>query len=51
MASRIRDDCARELTVALLAGEFTMEYKMHAPVLPNIQKDMVEAYRKKQLSK
>jgi elongation factor G len=33
------------------AGEFTMEYKMHAPVLPNIQKDMVEAYRKKQLGK
>ena len=26
-----------------------MEYKTHAPVLPNIQKDMVEAYRKKQL--
>ena len=49
---RIRDDCiSDELTFALLAGEFTMEYKMHAPVLPNIQKDMVEAYRKKQLSK
>ncbi|GHJ87056.1 hypothetical protein NliqN6_3458 [Naganishia liquefaciens] len=32
-------------------GEFSMEYKTHAPVMPNIQKDMVEAYRKKQLSK
>lgn len=30
-------------------GEFTMEYKTHAPVLPNVQKDMMEAYRKKQL--
>jgi len=47
----IRDYCIRTLTVTWLAGEFTMEYKMHAPVLPNIQKDMVEAYRKKQLSK
>lgn len=32
-------------------GEFSMEYKIHAPVLPNIQRDMIEAYRKKQLSK
>ncbi|KAJ9116547.1 Elongation factor G, mitochondrial [Naganishia onofrii] len=32
-------------------GEFSMEYKTHAPVMPNVQKEMVEAYRKKQLSK
>ncbi|EJT98077.1 elongation factor G mitochondrial [Dacryopinax primogenitus] len=28
-------------------GEFSMEYKTHLPVMPNIQKDMVEAYKKK----
>ncbi|KAL0066227.1 Elongation factor G, mitochondrial [Marasmius tenuissimus] len=27
-------------------GEFSMEYKTHMPVLPNLQKDMEEAYRK-----
>lgn len=27
-------------------GEFTMEYKNHMPVLPNVQKDLEEAYRK-----
>ncbi|KAF8509856.1 elongation factor G, mitochondrial [Hysterangium stoloniferum] len=27
-------------------GEFSMEYKTHQPVLPNIQKEMEEAYRK-----
>lgn len=27
-------------------GEFSMEYKMHQPVLANIQKEMEEAYRK-----
>ncbi|KAG2153768.1 P-loop containing nucleoside triphosphate hydrolase protein [Suillus bovinus] len=27
-------------------GEFTMEYKNHMPVLPNIQKELEEAYRK-----
>ncbi|EAL21709.1 hypothetical protein CNBC5730 [Cryptococcus deneoformans B-3501A] len=32
-------------------GEFSMEYKNHQPVLPNIQKEMAEAFRKKQLSK
>ncbi|KAJ9093766.1 Elongation factor G, mitochondrial [Naganishia cerealis] len=32
-------------------GEFSMEYKTHAPVMPNVQKEMVEAYRKKQLAK
>ncbi|EJT50350.1 elongation factor g 1 [Trichosporon asahii var. asahii CBS 8904] len=32
-------------------GEFSMEFKNYAPVLPNVQKEMVEAYRKKQLSK
>ena len=32
-------------------GEFSMEYKKHAPVLPFVQKEMMEAYRKKQLSK
>ena len=30
-------------------GEFSMEYKRHAPVLPFVQKDMVDAFRKKQL--
>jgi len=33
------------------AGEFSMEYKKHAPVLPYVQKEMMEAFRKKQLSK
>ncbi|KZT55585.1 putative nuclear condensin complex protein [Calocera cornea HHB12733] len=28
-------------------GEFSMEYKNHMPVLPNIQKEMNEAYKKK----
>lgn len=32
-------------------GEFTMEYKHHAPVLPSVQKEMVEDYRKKQLAR
>ncbi|KAG9123710.1 Elongation factor G, mitochondrial [Ceratobasidium sp. 392] len=32
-------------------GEFSMEYKTHQPVLPNVQKDMIDAYRKKQLEK
>lgn len=27
-------------------GEFSMEYKTHLPVLPNVQKDMEEAYKK-----
>ncbi|KAG1729216.1 P-loop containing nucleoside triphosphate hydrolase protein [Suillus paluster] len=27
-------------------GEFSMEYKNHMPVLPNVQKDLEEAYRK-----
>ncbi|EDR02252.1 uncharacterized protein LACBIDRAFT_309922 [Laccaria bicolor S238N-H82] len=27
-------------------GEFSMEYKHHMPVLPNLQKDLEEAYRK-----
>ncbi|KZT03073.1 elongation factor G mitochondrial [Laetiporus sulphureus 93-53] len=27
-------------------GEFSMEYKNHMPVLPNVQKEMEEAYRK-----
>ncbi|KAG1878320.1 P-loop containing nucleoside triphosphate hydrolase protein [Suillus subluteus] len=27
-------------------GEFTMEYKNHMPVLPNVQKELEEAYRK-----
>jgi elongation factor G len=35
----------------LAIGEFSMEYKRHAPVLPNVQKEMMEAYRKKILSK
>lgn len=32
-------------------GEFSMEYKSHAPVMANVQKDMVDAFRKKQLGK
>ncbi|CAE6517454.1 unnamed protein product [Rhizoctonia solani] len=32
-------------------GEFSMEYKMHQPVLPNVQKEMIDEYRKKQLEK
>ncbi|ORY27332.1 elongation factor g 1, mitochondrial precursor (mef-g-1) [Naematelia encephala] len=28
-------------------GEFTMEYKKHAPVLGNVQKDMIDAYQKR----
>jgi elongation factor G len=32
-------------------GEFSMEYKTHAPVMPNVQKEMTEAYRKKQLDR
>jgi len=27
-------------------GEFSMEYKNHMPVLPNVQKELEEAYRK-----
>ncbi|KAI5999739.1 elongation factor G mitochondrial [Pisolithus marmoratus] len=27
-------------------GEFSMEYKTHMPVLPNVQKELAEAYRK-----
>lgn len=27
-------------------GEFTMEYKNHMPVLPNVQRELEEAYRK-----
>ncbi|KAG8724098.1 Elongation factor G, mitochondrial [Ceratobasidium sp. 395] len=32
-------------------GEFSMEYKTHQPVMPNVQKEMIDAYRKKQLEK
>ena len=32
-------------------GEFSMEYNCHTPVMMNIQKEMTEAYRKKQLEK
>ncbi|KAG8789700.1 Elongation factor G, mitochondrial [Serendipita sp. 397] len=28
-------------------GEFSMEYKEHRPVLPHVQKEMADAYRKK----
>jgi elongation factor G len=26
-------------------GEFSMEYLKHSPVLPNIQKDMIDQYK------
>lgn len=32
-------------------GEFSMEYKTHQPVMPNVQKDMIDEYRKKQLER
>lgn len=32
-------------------GEFSMEYKEHQPVLPHVQKEMADAYRKKMDSK
>ncbi|KAG8713025.1 Elongation factor G, mitochondrial [Ceratobasidium sp. 394] len=32
-------------------GEFSMEYKTHQLVMPNVQKEMIDAYRKKQLEK
>lgn len=28
-----------------------MEYKTHAPVMPNVQREMVEAFRKKQIDR
>ncbi|TPX61041.1 hypothetical protein PhCBS80983_g01372 [Powellomyces hirtus] len=30
-------------------GEFAMEYKMHAPVMPFVQTQLIEEYKKKQL--
>lgn len=27
-------------------GEFSMEYKQHSPVLPNLQKELEDAYQK-----
>jgi elongation factor G len=30
-------------------GEFSMTFSQYAPVMPNIQKDMMESYRKKEL--
>ena len=30
-------------------GEFSMEYKNHAPVLPNVQREMTDGFRKRQL--
>lgn len=32
-------------------GEYSMEFEKYAHVLPNVQKDMVDAYRKKQLAR
>ena len=36
---------ASDAVVVSGKGEFTMEYLRHAPVLPNVQKDMMEAHR------
>jgi elongation factor G len=38
-------------TRANASGEFSMEYKTHAPVMPNVQREMTEAFRKKQLDR
>ena len=32
-------------------GEFSMEYKMHVPVLPNAQAQLIEEYQKKRAAK
>ncbi|KAJ1990914.1 Elongation factor G, mitochondrial [Coemansia spiralis] len=32
-------------------GEFSMEYKRHSPVLPNIQEELIKDYQKKQAEK
>ena len=41
---------ARFEAVTDATGEFTMEYKKHAPVLGSVQKDMIENFNKKSLS-
>jgi elongation factor G len=45
------DSAASGARLLTTAGEFSMEYKAHAPVMPNIQRDMTDAYRKKQLDR
>jgi elongation factor G len=32
-------------------GEFSMEYKQHVPVLPNVQIQLMDEYKKKQEAK
>ncbi|KAJ1960065.1 Elongation factor G, mitochondrial [Dipsacomyces acuminosporus] len=32
-------------------GEFSMEYKRHSPVLPNVQEDLIKEYQKRQAEK
>lgn len=39
------------LIMFFFIGEFSMEYKAHAPVMPNVQREMSDAYRKKQLDR
>ena len=37
--------CTNPVRLATGKGEFTMEYLRHSPVLPTVQKDMMEAHR------
>ena len=38
-----------ELRLIHSPGEFSMEYKKHAQVLPHLQKEMIEAFQNKTL--
>ena len=42
----VHSRCLCMLTTTSPTGEFSMEYKEHRPVLPNIQKEIEEAYKK-----